>query len=258
MRVAVLALVLVGGCGRLSFDALVGVGGGPGDDASVIDSDSADGGGPVPPGRVLLYPMDDDPVATNIVTNTTQGDIATCATGECPQPTAGVHAGAYHFTGGQWFSINQQSLIGRSPFTVGLWMRPSSIGGLQVPVSKAASVSNTLDIFSLVVDVDLSVHYEWTPDNASQGFTFSPLRLDGGQWHYVAVTWNGAARKLFVDGVLGGTSVDSTTQDSSFLPEVGRDFDGTAPIYYFHGDLDELSIWNRALTEGEVATLPSI
>jgi len=73
-----------------------------------------------------------------------------------------------------------------------------------------------------------------------------------GQWHHVAVLWDGVAqhKSLWLDGELAGEA------ESQWIPyeESGRDFTfglgWRAPA-----DYDELAVWNRELSAAEIASL---
>jgi hypothetical protein len=69
-------------------------------------------------------------------------------------------------------------------------------------------------------------------------------------WHHVAVTYDGATLKLYLDGQLEGskaTSVLNTTLDANGLTI------GLRPgVSVWNGKLDEVQIFNRALTQAEI------
>lgn len=79
-----------------------------------------------------------------------------------------------------------------------------------------------------------------------------------GAWHHVAVTYDGTQAqagmvKVYIDGTAVGTTVSGT------LPATLLDSSGTLSIgsfpglgRYFNGALDEVKIFNRALTANEV------
>jgi hypothetical protein len=77
---------------------------------------------------------------------------------------------------------------------------------------------------------------------------------DVNEWHHWAVTYNGAtkARRIYRDGVLVGQ--DKSPQD--FLGQ-GSVYVGQPPWkeYPFHGTLDQVRIYSRALSEPEVQEL---
>jgi len=69
-------------------------------------------------------------------------------------------------------------------------------------------------------------------------------------WHHVAVTDAAGAYSLYVDGKLGvsGTQPSTPTLGTVYL---GRAIDGA----YFVGQIDDVAIYNRVLTAGEIRTL---
>jgi hypothetical protein len=92
----------------------------------------------------------------------------------------------------------------------------------------------------------------------STGFGLIP-----GQWHYVAGTYDGSLVNLYVDGHLKAALLQSGNilpmQPNSFLSfgsEDGRRYDPAATAgRYFHGLIDEISIYNRALSAEEVGAI---
>jgi Concanavalin A-like lectin/glucanases superfamily len=85
------------------------------------------------------------------------------------------------------------------------------------------------------------------------GFTLSPVagvEVWDGRWHHAAGTFDGETVRLYVDGVEVGTGTPATvdlgydleTTDDAFLGEYG----GTCDRLLL-GDVDEVSIWSRAL-----------
>ena len=75
-------------------------------------------------------------------------------------------------------------------------------------------------------------------------------------WHHIiCVVENGSYVKMYLDGVLfydNTTSVVTNSSQASLPLLFGGT--GTSPYYYF-GDLDDIGIWNRALTADEVLAL---
>jgi glucose/arabinose dehydrogenase len=78
------------------------------------------------------------------------------------------------------------------------------------------------------------------------GSTASPV----GVWTHVALTYDGATLKLYVNGVLANSQARTGTIQSGTNPLwIG----GNSPYgEYFQGLIDELRIYNRALTQAEI------
>ncbi len=82
------------------------------------------------------------------------------------------------------------------------------------------------------------------------------LSVPANTWVFRVVTYDGAVTHIWDDDVdLGGSSAACGFSDSSRPLYVGTDSNGSGPLEYFGGQIDELGIWNRALTSGEIGTL---
>jgi hypothetical protein len=71
-------------------------------------------------------------------------------------------------------------------------------------------------------------------------------------WHHLAYTYDGTTHRLYVDGAQRDTSTVAPNTGAAANVRMGSNFDGSEP---FTGVLDEVRIYNRALTAAEVASL---
>ena len=76
-----------------------------------------------------------------------------------------------------------------------------------------------------------------------------------GQWHHVAGTWDGAALLIFVDGAQQAQAALTIPFNNTRPVNLGYSWGGGAPNRFFRGNVDELGIYNRALTPGETNKL---
>ncbi|MEU4145628.1 exo-alpha-sialidase [Streptomyces parvulus] len=76
--------------------------------------------------------------------------------------------------------------------------------------------------------------------------------LNDGRWHQLALRRGGGRLTLFVDGEQSGTAdvPGSVSTGSPFGVHVGERVDGRARLT---GAVDEVHVWNRALTDEEIA-----
>ena len=88
----------------------------------------------------------------------------------------------------------------------------------------------------------------------------SSVELPLDKFSHVACTWDGIGLRIYVNGVLAGETFPSETPVPSTCDFyigghlgscAGYDFDGG----YFHGSVDELSLYGRALTVAEIAAI---
>lgn len=82
---------------------------------------------------------------------------------------------------------------------------------------------------------------------------FRPASLDDGAWHFTAFTVSDGYGRLWIDGVQAGAAEPwGDIAYSAPLPQVGACLRNGATHGWFHGRIDELSIYGRALDAGEI------
>jgi len=101
----------------------------------------------------------------------------------------------------------------------------------------------------------------------SDGIAGNSLALDSPDssitntytWYHISATWNGTtdvnSNKIYVNGVLKGTSqsIVPTGTDKNLTFRIGRS--SFTDLYYFNGIINDVRIYNRALSAGEIEKL---
>lgn len=241
-----LMLLVVAGCGRFGFGDAPEI-----DAAPAIDA-PADGPAFVAPGLVVRYAMDDDP-SGGVVSSAELP--ATCAT--CPKPTTGIHGGAYLFDGAVAFALPSSTLVGAAPYTVALWFRLDEDplpGYGRSMVNKAFSDAQTTDVFNMLVKGASVPAFETTADGLATSYVIAPAGVNVGEWHHAAAVWDGATKRLYLDGALVASGA-ATLVDSAVQLQVGADRDMGADAYPWIGALDELQFYARALGDSEISVV---
>jgi hypothetical protein len=92
-----------------------------------------------------------------------------------------------------------------------------------------------------------------TPANSP----FSTSVVNDGQWHHVvALQEVGVSARIYVDGVPAKAAVAAGNLLTTTAPLViGGFHNGTGPAQTFNGWLDELQIYDRAISDAEIAYL---
>jgi concanavalin A-like lectin/glucanase superfamily protein/PKD domain-containing protein len=94
-----------------------------------------------------------------------------------------------------------------------------------------------------------------------QDVVYGTTKIQDNTWYHVAGTWDGSTAKIYVNGALEnsaaktGTILDTTNNGSL---TIGAEIfaDGWIPQgEYFHGSIDEVEIFNRALTAEEIRSI---
>ena len=141
-----------------------------------------------------------------------------------------------------------------SDFSVGFYMRltdQGAIGGSQVVMAKQANC-NLQDAFSIRYTQKTNTISSSISENDTL-FTTVQAKLNPNQcWHYITVTRSNTRYSLYVNGVLR----DSKTSKARI------DLTSTSPLKIaepvctidqpFHGTLDELRFYSKALNEDEI------
>ena len=79
---------------------------------------------------------------------------------------------------------------------------------------------------------------------------YAPAALPTNTWSHIAVTYDGATLRLYVNGTLVSSQARTGAISTSTNPlQIGGD-----SIYgqFFQGAIDEVRIYNRALTQAEI------
>lgn len=81
--------------------------------------------------------------------------------------------------------------------------------------------------------------------------------LPANVWNQIVVTRQGATVSIYINGVLAGTSNYGTTVIATSANPllVGKRNSGDLRDFSVDGSLDQIAIWNRALSPAEVTAL---
>jgi hypothetical protein len=197
----------------------------------------------------------DDGTGTTATDSSGQGHTGTLVNG--PLWTAGKVGGALSVDGvSQYVSIAHTPTLNAYPLTVALWMKTSATTGVPGVVNKYVSGSlNGYQVF--VSGGNLCAWYFKDALNYVWDGTACTLTTPGyadNLWHHVVFVVDAAGGRLYVDGVLKATQpwtgtpgAASTTQPLNLGVYPGGS--------YLPGSLDDVWIYNQALSAGEVQTL---
>ncbi|MFA6077283.1 MAG: LamG-like jellyroll fold domain-containing protein [Candidatus Paceibacterota bacterium] len=78
---------------------------------------------------------------------------------------------------------------------------------------------------------------------------------NNGQWHMVTAKWDGSYMNLYVDGVSAATQKSQTIDAVSNVYAFTIGKNPAANNYYFNGSIDDVRVYNRALSATEILQL---
>ena len=83
----------------------------------------------------------------------------------------------------------------------------------------------------------------------------STTALATGQFRHLACTWNGTTLSLYIDGVLNASTAQTLTPAGNTAPLFIGQYGGNSDR--LDGIIDEVRIYNSALTQAEIQALMS-
>ncbi|RYZ91968.1 MAG: LamG domain-containing protein [Proteobacteria bacterium] len=171
-----------------------------------------------------------------------------------------VRSAARSRNGNSGFSTTKP-ITNPQTFTISAWMKISGArGGIIAHFANAQQGgAASRDRFFAV---STSGQLEFGIYNGSIKMITSPLSYNDGAWHHVAVRFTAAVATLFVDGVnIGSQNLGTAEGYNGYWRLAGGDqtnwgiLNTLTPT--FLGVLDELAIFNVALTDSEITALAS-
>jgi hypothetical protein len=168
-------------------------------------------------------------------------------------------AGSSGWTGGTWAEIPDQPIFNpTNELTLETWVYCTSTGhGHRLIMGKDAEFAGRQYLLSISTMNRFRAHV-WATDGTIYYF-------DGGTsvslntWYHVAMTYNRTNLILYVngtqDGIVAGTKAIKTTNQ---LVRIGSGAPSPAGVAYsFPGQIDEPTIYDRALTSAEITSIYS-
>ena len=174
-----------------------------------------------------------------------------------PQRVDGYYGQALDFTAnGQY--VNCGTTAGQeitNDFTLAAWARlaPDTAGNYGGVAGKLTN-GNSYKGFALVRH-STNVYRLWvgdgTTDLAKSGVSSDDLYMDT-EWHHVAGVREGQINSLYVDGVKQAATSETDLVASPEWFHIGRQY-SHMDDRYFRGTIDDVRLYNKALTEAELA-----
>lgn len=200
---------------------------------------------------IVRFAMDDDP-AHGYALASPPVYSATCEV--CPTSVPGKHGGGYHFDGTAHLELPTGVLVGAMPYSIAVWANPDATDVFMTTIAKPLSTTTTSDTLNLLIAPSGVVDMETTPGGESLDYLPGVTVVTGG-WHHIVATWDGTTKSIYVDGALDATEDASIDDTNEVTILIGADKDGLMYLSPFVGVMDELLIYDRALSSSEIAAM---
>jgi hypothetical protein len=180
------------------------------------------------------------------------------------QQVAGRFGQAFSFNGADRDSLRAEGAdFQPSQITVMAWVKASSSpGSYKAIVAKGGNNDCGVASYALYTAPNggASFYIATSRTTTVSSASIAPAQIWNGQWHALVGTYDGSAVRLYLDGTLvgsatasGGAAIDYAVDQSAL--SVG-DFEPCSG-FSFTGAIDEVRVYNGALSDAEVAEVSS-
>jgi hypothetical protein len=171
-------------------------------------------------------------------------------------PIARLSGGqALYFDGNDYIIKNQASNLpqGNSAKSINVWFKRNNTNGCYIVAmddgsdiyGKTFAICFSRGSWVVVGWADNLITYDW--------YTSVTDPYNDDKWHMITVTYNGTTTKLYIDGLCKDSSSSHTYASNLNTIWVGKAPSGSGP--YFSGSIDQVRIYNRALSDSEILSL---
>jgi hypothetical protein len=149
------------------------------------------------------------------------------------------------------------SLDGLSQMSISLWIKPSGTSQVAIFLSNPNSLTGSGN-FQFAVGL-LGNELRFLEGTNSKFFRTTTAPLTYGQWNHVVISYTAPTALIYVNAVAQSTvqnGVPTTLSNADDGLHIGKDRNGFWSV--FDGLIDEVAIWNTALTDGTGGTVNQI
>jgi len=175
-------------------------------------------------------------------------------------PAPGISGQALKFDGvDDYVDVgNMASSINKSQGSFSAWVfvrrypnaNQTSATGI-IEVGSSASSNNGITLSPPGSGAYINMHYRTNGVS-----TNSTVSVPTGAWHNIVGTWTESTLTIYLDGALADSDNNgSITTATLNQARIGSDALGTAGQGFFDGSIDEVRVYNRALTPAEIMEL---
>ena len=169
-----------------------------------------------------------------------------------PQWVAGQLGGALEFDGNDFVEIPHSPLLSiTEKITITAWTYMSAnASGEMAIVSKGGWAANDLP-YELTEEAGTVIYWQFYDDEGRD--TCAPTSPPVDEWYHIAGTYDGQIFKCYIDGELADEwAYAGTMPENTASVTIGKRSRGGT---FFNGMIDEVAIYNHALTHKEVVSI---
>jgi len=206
---------------------------------------------PAPSGIVAWYQAESNTVDHVLGNNGSWMGTTAYAPGEVNQ--------AFDFNGSSFVLVsNSVPLQFTNAMTVEAWVNLRTFSGFNSrEICSKFGSSGALDCYTLAIDPPTKKAYFVlnSSDNTGGEQLFSSVTIPTNTWTHIAGTYDGSVMRIYVNGQLSNSTNWTRgihVANSDLTIGCTMQF---SPTSYFNGQIDEVSLYNRALSDCEIQSI---
>jgi hypothetical protein len=183
----------------------------------------------------------------------------------------GIENSAYSFDGiDDYIEMLNDSIYDLSSFTISIWYKANSYESngtnFQSTLISKRVPNDNLSSFEIFVDNEytgvnpyvylVNVIGASTFDNTLYLLRYYNNRIITNEWYHVSFVQSKDSLKIYLNGeLIKYTDIKQSLIDNKSSIFIGRRINGNNP---YNGEIDDIGIWNRVLTDEEIKSLYNI
>ncbi len=155
---------------------------------------------------------------------------------------------------GDYIDIEDHLDVNTSGFTISSWINRDS-NSLDKSILSKRNVKPIIGQYSEGYDFKITLlgffEVNWRDAGGTYRSITSSVIIPANEWHHLAIVHDGTTATLYIDGVpdtVSNLAPPAATDESFFIGAAVKN----APQDFFHGNIDEVRVWNIALTEDQL------
>jgi concanavalin A-like lectin/glucanase superfamily protein/Ig-like domain-containing protein/putative Ig domain-containing protein/List-Bact-rpt repeat protein len=204
---------------------------------------------PLPPGLIALWRGETD--ASDLIGGH-HGTFFAGTAVTAPSVTAsGKVGGAFNFDGTVHVRVPDSAALKPAQLTAEAWVFPTA-----APNNSPQTII-ARGFFGNTWDLRLTNNMPEFWSHGGQGLE-GPSAIPLNEWTHLAISFDGTTKRLYVNGaqVASREQLDALLYDAAAVPmTIGSDFESNKSGNHFNGRIDEVALYNRALTADEVLSI---
>jgi hypothetical protein len=151
-----------------------------------------------------------------------------------------------------YVNIPYNSVLNSQTVTMSAWLKPESSGVFQTPVTREPDQVSSQIGYGL----RQRTNNKWWFTVGREGYGIAAESVSSlvvNEWQHIVGTYDGATVKIYVNGRLEDTEAFTEIVNATSDMKIGRL--NSSLLNYFNGNIDDLRIYNRTLSDAEVKKL---